>query len=221
MRGSIGSAPNAWISAASGGRSAPGWARADPESGESLAARVSLHVGSGGVADQGQGSMSFSRRCSTWTPVLARSEARPPTRRDTRLRTLLSCDRMPHLVRPSILCRAPRVPVPSGTHGEPRTLTARISLTVHPSTSLRTDRRRPHLCKAVRRSRLTSWVVVWGSPRTSKPVVRLIVAAGEILHIENGSADGTQILSRHIDPVTAVLIIERQHTAYVATFVSV
>jgi len=42
--------------------SAPGWPKANPESGESPAARVSRHVGSGGVADQRQGSMSFSRR---------------------------------------------------------------------------------------------------------------------------------------------------------------
>jgi hypothetical protein len=42
--------------------SAPGWPKAGPESGESPAVRVSRHVGSGGVADQGQGSMSFSRR---------------------------------------------------------------------------------------------------------------------------------------------------------------
>jgi hypothetical protein len=37
----------------------------------------------------------------------------------------------PHLARPVILPRAPHVPAPSGTHGEPRTLTVRISLTVH------------------------------------------------------------------------------------------
>jgi hypothetical protein len=42
--------------------SAPGWPKADPEDGGSPAARVSRHVGSRGVADQGQGSMSFSRR---------------------------------------------------------------------------------------------------------------------------------------------------------------
>jgi hypothetical protein len=51
------------------------------------------------------------------------------------LRTLMSCNRTPHLARPSILCRARRVPVPPGTHGEPRTLTVRISLTVHQRTS--------------------------------------------------------------------------------------
>ena len=54
----------------------------------------------------------------------------------------------PHLARPVILPRAPRVPVPSGTHGEPRTLTVRISLTVYQSPSLLTDRYGPHLCKA-------------------------------------------------------------------------
>jgi hypothetical protein len=80
---------------------------------------------------------------------LARSKARPPTRRDTHLRTLMSWDRTSYLARPSILSRAPRVPVPPGTHGEPRTLTVRISLTVHRNTSLLTDRYRPHLCKAV------------------------------------------------------------------------
>ena len=77
------------------------------------------------------------------------SKARPPTRRDTRLRTLMSCDRTPHLARPAILSRAPRVPVPTGTHGEPRTLTVRVSLTVHQSTFLLTDSYGPHLCKAV------------------------------------------------------------------------
>jgi hypothetical protein len=41
--------------------SAPGWPRAGPVGGESPAALVSRHVGSEGVADQGQGSMSFSR----------------------------------------------------------------------------------------------------------------------------------------------------------------
>ena len=56
--------------------SAPGWPKARPESGEPPAARVSHHVGSEGIADQGQG-----------------SERRPPTRRDTHLRTLMSCDR--------------------------------------------------------------------------------------------------------------------------------
>jgi hypothetical protein len=73
----------------------------------------------------------------------------PPTRRDTHLRTLMSCGRTPRLVRPAILSRAPRVPVLPGTHGEPRTLTVRISLTVHRRTSPLTDRYGPLLCKAV------------------------------------------------------------------------
>jgi hypothetical protein len=72
-----------------------------------------------------------------------------PTRRDTHLRIRMSRDWTPHLARPATLLRAPRVPVPPGTHREPRTLTVRISLTVHQNTSLLADRYGPHLCKAV------------------------------------------------------------------------
>jgi hypothetical protein len=65
--------------------SAPGWPRAGPEGGGSPAARVSRRVGSEGVADQGQGSMSFSRAGAPHGPLpLARSKPSPPTRRDTR-----------------------------------------------------------------------------------------------------------------------------------------
>jgi hypothetical protein len=39
--------------------------------------------------------------------------------------------RAPRLIRLVISARAPRVPVPTGTHGEPRTTTVRISLTAH------------------------------------------------------------------------------------------
>jgi hypothetical protein len=52
-------------------------------------------------------------------------------------------------VRPVILVRAPRVPVPSGTHGEPRTTTVRNSLIVHEKASLLTVGYGPDLCKAV------------------------------------------------------------------------
>jgi hypothetical protein len=47
------------------------------------------------------------------------------------------------------LVRAPRVPVATGTHGEPRITTVRISLTVHEKASLLTVGYGPHLCKAV------------------------------------------------------------------------
>lgn len=50
-----------------------------------------------------------------------------------------------------ILPRAPRVPVPTGTHGEPRTPTVRLSLTVRQNASLLTDGYAPLLCKAVLR----------------------------------------------------------------------
>jgi hypothetical protein len=50
---------------------------------------------------------------------------------------------------PVILVRAPRVPVPPGTHGESRALTDRNSLTVHGSTSQLTPCGSPLLCKAV------------------------------------------------------------------------
>jgi hypothetical protein len=46
------------------------------------------------------------------------------------------------------LFRAPRVPVATGTHGEPRTTTVRISLTAHQNTSLLTRGDCPLLCKA-------------------------------------------------------------------------
>jgi hypothetical protein len=48
-----------------------------------------------------------------------------------------------------ILVRARRVPVPSETHGEPRTTTVRISLIVHEEASLLTVGYGPDLCKAV------------------------------------------------------------------------
>jgi hypothetical protein len=65
----------------------------------SPATRISRYVGSEGVTGQGQGSMSFSRRVSPHRP-LPRFEARPPMRRDIRLRTLMSCGRPPpHYVR--------------------------------------------------------------------------------------------------------------------------
>jgi hypothetical protein len=48
-----------------------------------------------------------------------------------------------------ILVRAPCVPVPTGTHGEPPALADRRSLIVHRNTSLLTPRDGPLLCKAV------------------------------------------------------------------------
>jgi len=68
--------------------------------------------------------------------------------RHAHLRTLISCDRTPHLARSAILSRAPRVPVARGIHGEPRITTVRISLTVHEKASLLTVGYGPDLCKA-------------------------------------------------------------------------
>jgi hypothetical protein len=47
-----------------------------------------------------------------------------------------------------ILIRAPRVPVHTGTHGEPLAMTGRTSLTVHQNVSQFTARYGPHLCTA-------------------------------------------------------------------------
>jgi hypothetical protein len=68
---------------------------------------------------------------------------------------LMSCGGPTHPVRQAILVRAPRVPVATGTHGEPRTTTVRISLTVHDETSLLTVGYGPDLC--------TAGVKVWSS----------------------------------------------------------
>jgi hypothetical protein len=59
----------------------------------------------------------------------------------------MCCGSGTHLVCPVILVRAPRVPVPTGTHGESPALADRISLTVHRNTSLLTPRDSPLLCK--------------------------------------------------------------------------
>jgi hypothetical protein len=126
---------------------APGWPRAGLEGGGSPAARVSRHVGSEGVADQGQGSMSFSRRVLHMDPCPwpAPSKAADATGYP-----------LPHVLRQRhtslrlvILVHAPRVPVPTGTHGESPALADRSSLTVHGNTSLLTPRGSPDLCKAV------------------------------------------------------------------------
>lgn len=50
---------------------------------------------------------------------------------------------------PVILVHAPSVPVAIGNHGEPRTTTLRISLTVRQKTSLLTVGYGPDLCTAV------------------------------------------------------------------------
>jgi hypothetical protein len=76
-------------------------------------------------------------------------------------------------------------------------MTDRNSLTVHSNTYQLTPRYGPLLCKAVLRSHLTSgaWSEVVRR-RISKLLpqeIRLVIgAAGEILHIEDRSADGTQ-----------------------------
>ena len=86
--------------------SAPGWPRVGTEGGGSPAARAFRHVGSEGVADQGQGSMSFSRRvlhmdpCPWPAPRQGRRRVGIPTyplpcpargRHTPHLRELVSC----------------------------------------------------------------------------------------------------------------------------------
>lgn len=56
-----------------------------------------------------------------------------------------------HPVLPMILARVPRVPVPTGTHGEPPAMAGRTSLTAHESKSQLTECYGPDLCKAVLR----------------------------------------------------------------------
>ncbi len=72
-----------------------------------------------------------------------------------------------------ILPRAPRVPVPTGNHGEPRGTTVRLSLTVRQNASLLTDGCRPLLCKAVLR-RHRAQPRVPGKAKLIYQVVRLV-----------------------------------------------
>jgi hypothetical protein len=123
--------------------------RAGPVSGGSPAAWVSRHVGNRGVADQGQGSMSFSRRVLHMDPC-PWPAPRQGRRRDGIPTYAPSCpatERHTAHVRRSCLvplaCPFPRGL--TGNHGHSRS----NSLTVHRNTSLLTDRYGPHLCKAV------------------------------------------------------------------------
>ena len=79
------------------------------------AARVSRHIGTKGVADLGQGSMSFSRRVSPHGPLpQARSGTSLPTRRDTHSGTVSPAARNNQTVITSTLIYL-RQPLTSGT----------------------------------------------------------------------------------------------------------
>jgi hypothetical protein len=132
--------------------SAPGWPRAGPKGGGPPAAQVSRHVRSEGVADQGQGSMSFSRRALHMDPC-PWPALRQSRRRDGIPTHAHSCPvagrRTSHVRRSCLVPLAcPFSRGFTGIHGDPRTPTVRISLTVHQRTSLLTDRYGPLLCKA-------------------------------------------------------------------------
>jgi hypothetical protein len=95
--------------------------------------------------------MSFSRRVLHMDPCPSPAPSQAH-RRDGTPAFAPSCPAAAaNLMCLMILIRAPCVPVPTGTHGEPRVMTDRNSLTVHGSTSLLKPRASPLLCKAVLR----------------------------------------------------------------------
>jgi hypothetical protein len=69
---------------------------------------------------------------------------------------------------PVILVRAPRVPVPTGTHGESPAMAGRTSLTAHENTSLLTKGYSPDLCTAVLRASLTEPDRSGSAPRSDR-----------------------------------------------------
>ena len=78
--------------------------------------------------------MSFSRRVLHMDPCPWPLRCKLADATGYPLSPLMSCGRSPRLVRPMILVRAPRVPGPTGTHGEPPAMMVRISLTAHENT---------------------------------------------------------------------------------------
>jgi hypothetical protein len=96
----------------------------------------------------------------------------------------MSCGRTPHPVRPVILVCAPRVPVETGTHGEPRITTVRISLTVYEKTSLLTVGYGPNLCTAVLLPRLSHAIrygLIPGSAQTRHRFGDEVWGGGDLL----------------------------------------
>jgi len=98
----------------------------------------------------------------------------PPGRRAVGLRQADGMPHQPQRARTSvIMVCAPRVPVHTGTHGEPPAMADRISLFVHLNDSLLTPCHCPHLCTAgvrhgapchTRATRRGSATVNWGHP---------------------------------------------------------
>jgi hypothetical protein len=92
------------------------------------------------------------RRVSLWDglPALGAGSYESPGARLSR-RVLRQARTTPQQ---TILIRAPRMPVRTGTHGQPGVVADSISLTVHKNASQLTMRDGPLLCKAVLRHRL-------------------------------------------------------------------
>jgi hypothetical protein len=125
----------------------------------SPAARVSRHVGSGHLADQGQGSMSFSRRvlhmdpCPWSAPMhVADVTGYPLTHPHVLRQGATPCTsgvEWPEGVSPSGSRRSRREPLGSPGSCHPAIAAAVLVRSSHLHPSLLTDRYRPHLCKAV------------------------------------------------------------------------
>jgi hypothetical protein len=98
-----------------------------------------------------------SGRVSTLPMTPPSQPAHPPLRKPSRRAQFMPTLRVKsddHAVRvlapptPVIFVRAPCVPVPAGTHGEPWTTTVKVSLSVHHNAFLLTDGHGPLLCTA-------------------------------------------------------------------------
>jgi hypothetical protein len=92
--------------------------------------------------------MSFSRRVLHMDPCPWSAQGKPADATGYPLRSSYPGQAGAPLLL-MILIRAPRVPVPTGTHGESQAMAGRLSLTAHENKSQLTDCYGPDLCKAV------------------------------------------------------------------------